>query len=167
MGQTVFHSTYQRGSAADLMDYVEHEQGAELKDHMGRPLDGERQQQMIDKSEREQFQRHGIISPENAEKLDKSQIERATRDTMHEVTKDRESVQWAYTVHEDGGDRPHAHVVMVGDEEDLAMYPDELAEVREIAADKSKAVERSMDVAKKSVRKDKAVTETLKKGVSR
>lgn len=58
--------------------------------------------------------RHIVIPPENADRLDRDQLRRATKRCMRDVLGDRDGVDWAYTVHMDGGDRPHAHVVATG-----------------------------------------------------
>jgi hypothetical protein len=143
---TIVHSTYDHAGAGDLMSYCEHEQAAELKDHMGREMTGRQKQRIIDKSEQVGMERHVMISPENSENLTREQIERVTRDTVHEIAdeQDRETLQYAYTVHEEGGDRSHSHVVMVGSKTDLYMNESDLNKMRGIAHEKAQKQEREI-----------------------
>ena len=71
-------------------------------------------QWLVDLSERHEMSRHMVVSPENADRLDRDQLERATERTLRDTLGDRDGVDYAFAVHMEGGDRPHAHVVATG-----------------------------------------------------
>lgn len=86
---TIYETTYRDGQGAgDLLDYMEREDSP-LRDRTGsRMTDGQREK-FVEKSEKHQFERDIIISPENGEDMDRRDMGRATRQTMSEFVEDR------------------------------------------------------------------------------
>lgn len=111
---TVVVSDFKRSDVSRLMSYAEREREATLRDRHGREMDGRDVQRLVNLSERHEMSRHMVISPENSERLDREQLERATERTLRDTLGDRDGVDYAFAVHMDGGDRPHAHVVATG-----------------------------------------------------
>lgn len=129
---TITDTTYKRGSAANLVDYIEHD--GTLRNRAGLEMDDWERNQLIQRSKQEQFERHVVVSPHNADQLDTDEIGHAVRETINDQF-DGSTVDYAYSVHTDGGDRPHAHVVLVGDEQDLYMDREDCDALRERATD--------------------------------
>jgi len=151
---TVIDSDFKRRDTGALMRYIEHEE-ENLRDRTGQEMDASEQQHLLDRSEENGMSRHLIISPENAEQLENKEIGRATRQTIRETIGSREGVDWAYAVHRDGGDRPHAHVVATGradqpgdplwiDREDLDQIRDR---AHEHSIEQEQGVEHALDQA--------------------
>lgn len=111
---TVAPTDYKRADVGRLVSYVEREREATLHDRHGREMDRTEVQQLIDLSERHEMSRHIIISPENADRLDRERLREATKRMLRDTIGQREGVEYGYTVHMEGGDRPHAHVVATG-----------------------------------------------------
>lgn len=105
---TYFDTDYQETGAGDLMAYIGREGDTPVYDRAGRPMDDEQKDRFIAKSERHEFERHMIISPENGNDLSNDEFGKETRRTMEEFAKGRPSATYAYTVHRDT-EHPHAH----------------------------------------------------------
>lgn len=115
---TYFDTDYQDTGAADLVNYIGREGETLVRDRSGRPMSDERKEQFVEKSERHQFERHMIISPENGDDLSNGELGRETRRTMEQFTKDRPTATYAYSVHRDT-EHPHVHVAATGEKTDL------------------------------------------------
>lgn len=163
--KTVSPTDYRRADVSRLMSYAERERDAILRDRYGREMDGTDAQRLIDLSERHQMSRHIVISPENADRLDRDQLERATKRTLRDVLGERDGVDWAYAVHMDGGDRPHAHVVATGkadrrgdplwmDREDLKRLSDRAHE-RAREQERERQLERDRDQERRRARRER------------
>jgi hypothetical protein len=141
-------TTFRYGGCGAALSYCEHEQDAQLRDQSGRPMSESRKQQMIDRSQSEQFERHMVLSPDPSEvDMDRDGMSEATRETMNEWAEDKD-VEYAYAVHQDSGNQKHAHVVAVGDKSDLYMEQPEIDHVEEIGQEQFRAVQkqRSQDL---------------------
>ncbi|GGN26497.1 relaxase/mobilization nuclease domain-containing protein [Halarchaeum nitratireducens] len=156
---TVIDSDFERRDTGALMRYIEHEE-ENLRDRTGQEMDASEQQHLLDRSEEHGMSRHLIISPENAEQLDNEEIGRATRKTIRETIGSHEGVDWAYAVHRDGGDRPHAHVVATGRADQpgdpLWIDRDDLDQIRDRAHEHSIEQEQGVEYAL-----DQALDESL------
>ena len=126
---TIIKTSYQDGSAADLMAYISRD-GHAVKDRTGRELSLGEQAQFVDQSEDYEFEREMIVSPERGEELSQRELELRTRQTMREFTEDRPSARYVYAVHDDS-DHVHSHVVLTGERDDLYMDRDTIRRVRE------------------------------------
>lgn len=84
---TYFDTDYQETGAGDLMAYIGREGDTPVYDRAGRPMDDEQKDRFIAKSERHEFERHMIISPENGNDLSNDEFGKETRRTMEEFAK--------------------------------------------------------------------------------
>ncbi|WP_092907913.1 relaxase/mobilization nuclease domain-containing protein [Halostagnicola kamekurae] len=159
---TVIDSDFKRRDTGALMSYIEHEE-EELRNRTGQEMDATEQQHLLDRSRKNEMSRHFIISPENADQLSNKEIGRATRQTIRETIGSREGVNWAYAVHRDGGDRPHAHVVATGRADQsgdpLWIDSDDLDQIRDRAHENCIEQEQGIDHAL-----DQAMDESLSQG---
>lgn len=105
---TYLDTDYQNTGAGDLVNYIGREGDTPVYDRAGRPMSEEQKEQFIEKSERHEFERHMIISPENGNDLSNDELGRETRKTMEQFTKGRPTATYAYSVHRDT-DHPHVH----------------------------------------------------------
>lgn len=128
---TIVQTTYRDGGATNLLDYMERE-GSPLRDRTGRELSREQREKFVAKSERHNVQRDLIISPANGKELTDRDLDRGTRRTMREFTRDRRTATYAYAVHRDT-EHPHVHVAVTGEKRDLYMDREDIAETREVA----------------------------------
>lgn len=148
---TVAPTDFQRGSVDDLASYAEREEDAELRNRHGEPMSASEKQQLIDRSEDHQMSRHIIVSPENADQLDREQMSTATKQTMQETIGQREGVEYGYSVHMEGGDRPHSHVVATGKADNpgdpLWLDQDDLEELSNTAHDRAIEQDHGIDNA--------------------
>jgi hypothetical protein len=144
--ETVAPTDYQRSGVGRLASYAEREPDATLRDRHGREMDGADVQRLVDTSERHEMSRHIVVSPENADRLDRDQLERATKRTLRDTLGDRHGVDYAYAVHMNGGDRPHAHVVATGKADQqgdpLWLDQDDLERLSDRAHERAKEQER-------------------------
>jgi Relaxase/Mobilisation nuclease domain len=129
---TYLDTDYRDTGAGDLVNYIGREGDTPVHDRAGRPMSDERKEQFVEKSERHQFERHMIISPENGNDLSNDELGRETRRTMEQFTKGRPTATYAYSVHRDT-EHPHAHVAMTGEKTDLYMDKSDIEETREHA----------------------------------
>jgi len=150
--QTVTPSDYQRDSIDELASYIEREEEATLRDRTGQEMDSQNLQRLIDKSERHEMSRHIVISPENADSLDRQEMDSMAKRTLRDTLGEREGVDYAYAVHEDGGDRPHAHVAATGRangaDDPLWLDADDLQEMADVAHEHSLEVSRGKTLQK-------------------
>lgn len=127
---TTFVQTDYRGTGAgDLLTYISREGDLPVRDRAGRELTDTRETRFLEKSERHQFNRHLIISPENGNDLTARELGRETRHTLEDFTEGRPSATYTYTVHQDT-EHPHVHVAMTGEKTDLYMDTDDIERVR-------------------------------------
>lgn len=129
---TYLDTDYRDSGAGDLVNYIGREGDTPVHDRAGRPMSAEKKERFIEKSERHEFERHMILSPENGTDLSNDELGRETRRTMEQFTKGRPTATYAYTVHRDT-DHPHAHVAMTGEKTDLYMDKGDIENVRERA----------------------------------
>ncbi|KYH23777.1 hypothetical protein HAPAU_38560 [Halalkalicoccus paucihalophilus] len=137
---TYLDTDYRDTGSGDLVNYIGREGDTPVCDRADRPMSDERKEQFVEKSERHQFERHMIISPENGNDLSNDELGRETRKTMEQFTKGRPTATYAYSVHRDT-EHPHAHVAMTGEKTDLYMDKGDIEETREHANERM--VERS------------------------
>lgn len=139
---TIYETSYRSGQGAgDLLDYIQRE-GSPLKDRTGQDMSAEQRERFEEKSEKHQFERDIIISPENGEDLSREDMGRATRQHMSEFTEDRPTVDYCYAVHDDT-ENQHVHVAATGEKDDLYMDSEDIMEQREHAHDRFQDRERS------------------------
>lgn len=142
---TVTPSGYQRDSVAELTSYIEREKNAQLRDRTGKVMDSDDVQQLIDESERHGMSRHVVISPENADSLDRNQMSQMAKRTLRETLGQREGVEYGYAVHTEDGDRPHAHVAATGrangSGDPLWLDSDDLENMADVAQEKAQEVQ--------------------------
>lgn len=124
----IAETKYRRGSVANLLSYIGRDENV-LKNRAGLEMDNQDIQHLIDRSEKHQFERHYIISPKNW--MTDRELEEATRDSINQYF-DGPTVDFAYSVHRDEKG-PHAHVALVGSEDDLEAYPPELEEFNDLS----------------------------------
>jgi type IV secretory pathway VirD2 relaxase len=143
---SVVYSDYQRDDAGALAKYVQKDD-TQLRDRYGQAMDQRDVDRLVDRSDQHQMSRHFVVSPENAEHLDQEQLGRITRETMRDEL--GEDVEFGYAVHEDGGDRPHAHVVATGranqSGDPLWIDSDDLDRIRERVHDRARDLEPERD----------------------
>lgn len=129
---TYLDTNYRDSGADDLVNYIGREGDTPVLDRAGRPMSNKQKERFVEKSERHQFERHVIISPENGNDLSNDELGKETRRTMEQFTKDRPTVTYAYSVHRDT-EHPHTHVAMTGEKTDLYMDRGDVENVRETA----------------------------------
>lgn len=134
-GQAVVKTSYRRAGAGDLMDYIEQDSRDDLRDHTGETLDADEREAFENVSERHEFTREFIISPENGDQLDDREMSRQTRATMSDTLDGRPNTSYVYGIHRDT-DNPHVHVAATGPENSLYMDRDDLDDVREHSAER-------------------------------
>jgi hypothetical protein len=130
-------TNYETGSdpATGLTEYMS--QDHDLRDHTGRDLDEQQKEQFEQQAARNGFSRQIVLSPDG-DHLSADELDRATRETLNEWTRDHDTTEYVYSVHEDT-DNPHAHIAATAtrDSQDLWMDDDDLRELQdEIAADR-------------------------------
>lgn len=140
---TIVQTSYRTGGAGSLLDYMERE-GSPLRDRSGNRLTDRQREQFIDKSEGHNFQRDFIISPSNRHDLTDQEIDRATRKTMREYTRDKPTADYTYAIHRDT-ENPHAHVAVTGERRELYMDNDDLDQLKERAGRTYSRTQRSRD----------------------
>ena len=139
----IVKTDYQRGDAGDLLAYMERDDHT-LYNHVGEEMTTEEKTEFLQKSERHEFERQLIFSPERDD-LDERDLHRATRSTMTEFLQDQPTADYCYSVHTDT-DNPHVHIAATGDVDsgDLFMQRDDIRELRDdIAAERFQ--DRSLD----------------------
>ena len=142
---TITDTAYREGGANRIIGYVRYkEEKTQMKDHVGRDMSKEELKDFVERTEEHQFHRHISISPANAENLENGDLERATRNTVDEFF-DSDSVSYCYGIHDETGNRKHAHVILAGSKDDLYMNPQHCDELREIAHEQCKSQERSLE----------------------
>ena len=129
---TFVQTDYRDQGAGKLLAYIGREGDTPVYDRAGRPLSSAQKARFIAASDRHQFNRHLIISPENGSELSNDELGRETRRTLEEFTKGRPSATYAYTVHRDT-EHPHAHIALTGEKTDLYMDRKAIERVREQA----------------------------------
>jgi hypothetical protein len=144
--KTVVRSDYQRTDVRRLASYAEREPEATMRDRHGQEMDDQDLERLAERSDRHQMSRHIVVSPANADALDREQMSEATKRSLRESIGQRDGVDYGYSVHMDGGDRPHAHVVATGQAnqrgDPLWMDEADLQELREQAHDHAQEQER-------------------------
>lgn len=133
----IVDTSYQRGAADDLLSYMERD-GYQLETATGDEMSQEEKAEFIEKSEKHEFEREIIISPERDD-LDDDELARSTRQTMTEFLEDQPTADYCYAVHNSDDDRGHVHVATTGDIDngDLYMDSEDIQQFRdEIAAEK-------------------------------
>lgn len=131
------NTTYREHGAGDLVTYIRRgdrsvADDVPLKNRAGRELSDSEIEGFIAKTERHNFERDIIISPENGADLSQRELERATRATMNEFTDGRPTASYVYAVHEDT-EHPHVHVAVAGDKQDLYMDREDIMQTRDHA----------------------------------
>lgn len=129
---TVYKTDYRdnEGTGA-LTNYLQHD-GHAVRDRAGREMTDEELDRFNDRSAG-QRNRQLIISPANGNDLSQREFDRATREYMSEMIKDRPTADYVYSIHEDTENR-HAQIAMTAsDKSDLEMYPEDIREERERA----------------------------------
>ena len=142
---TFIQTTYRSGRGASaLMEYMDRETGADdllnymdreetsLRSAHGQPLSNGEREAFIQKSERHQFVRDVIVSPENGQDLSARELAQGVRSTMNDFIEDRPTASYVYALHQDT-EHPHAHVALTGERRDLFMDRDDIEHVREHA----------------------------------
>lgn len=144
---TVTPSDFQRDSCSELLSYMEREDGVTLRDRTGQEMSSDDLQRLVDKSERHQMSRHIVISPENADSLDRDRLNKMAKRTLRDTLGDRQGVDYAYAIHTEDGDRPHAHVAATGRANDpgdpLWLDADDLQGIADRAHEHSQQLEKS------------------------
>lgn len=133
----IIDTSYQRGAADDLLSYMERD-GYQLETATGDEMSQEEKAEIIEKSEKHEFEREIIISPERDD-LDDDELARSTRQTMTEFLADQPTADYCYAVHNSDDDRGHVHVATTGDIDNGDLYMDsgDIQQFRdEIAAEK-------------------------------
>lgn len=138
---TITDTNYRPHGAGALMAYIGRD-GNAIKDRTGRELSVGEQADFIDQSTEYEFTRQIIVSPERGDELSDRELDLRTRQIMRELTQDRPSVRYVYSVHRDT-DHPHAHVVLTGTREDLYMDVEDIDRVRAQATENFREVERA------------------------
>ena len=138
-------TTYRSGRGASaLVEYMDRETGADdllnymdreetpLRSAHGQPLSEGEREAFIQKSERHQFVRDVIVSPENGQDLSARELAQGVRSTMNDFLEDRPTASYVYALHQDT-EHPHAHVALTGERRDLFMDREDIEHVREHA----------------------------------
>lgn len=79
---------------------------------------------------------------------------------MRELTQDRPSVRYVYSVHRDT-DHPHAHVVLTGTKEDLYMDVEDIDRVRAKATENFREAERRAECEVGTDRQSRMLAEAM------
>lgn len=163
---SVAFSDFARDSASSLLSYIEREKGTKLRDRHGNEMDSSDVQRLIDKSEKHQMSRQIVISPENAENLNRNQLAQVGKETLREVLGDREGVDYGFGVHMEGGDRPHVQAAATGRAnspgDPLWLDSEDLEQIKQIGHEKSQQV--GLSQVKQSV--EKTIEKAATKGMS-
>jgi len=150
--KTVTPSDFQRDSASELVSYMKRKEDAQLRDRTGQKMDSADVQRLIEKSERHEMSRHIVISPENADSLDRKQMSQMAKRTLRNTLGNREGVDYGYAIHTEDGDRPHAHVAATGRAQQpgdpLWLDSDDLQNMADVAHEQSQQLQRDHSVAK-------------------
>lgn len=125
----VMQTTYRDGrDASRLLSYIERD--TELRNRLGDEMSEREIQAFIEKSERHQFERDMILSPENGDELTDDELSLHTRQIMGEFLEGRPTATYCYAMHRDT-EHPHVHVALTGERRDLYMDQEDIQEVRE------------------------------------
>lgn len=126
---TFFQTSHRHAGCGDLLAYIERDARDDLRNHRGEPLTDQERAAMLAHSERHEFTRDFIISPENGERLSDRELSLRTRQTMREFLDDRPNTVYAYGIHRDT-EHPHVHVAIAGSQNSLYMDMDDIRETR-------------------------------------
>ncbi len=142
----IVKTDFQRGGAGDLVDYIKYDRKAgkervPVRDPSGRDLDQSELEQFAEQSKADGMERHFIISPDPDAQLGTKELDRGTRRLLSDWRSGRPSVNYVYAIH-DGGEKPHVHAAVTGQERDLRMDRNDMVEFRERARDAFGEVER-------------------------
>lgn len=142
----IVKTDFQRSDAGDLVDYIKYDRKASkqrvpVRDHSGRSLDDAEIEQFVERSEANEMERHFIISPDPSARISKPELDRGTRRLLSDWRADRPSVSYVYAIH-DGGDKPHVHAALTGQERDLWMGRDDVVELNDQAREAFREEER-------------------------
>ncbi|WP_254547488.1 relaxase/mobilization nuclease domain-containing protein [Halomarina pelagica] len=126
---TFFQTSHRHAGCGDLLAYIERDARDDLRNHRGEPLTDQERAAMLAHSERHEFTRDFIISPENGDRLSDRELSLRTRQTMREFLADRPNTVYAYGIHRDT-EHPHVHVAIAGSQNSLYMDLNDIRETR-------------------------------------
>lgn len=142
----IVKTDFQRGGAADLVEYIKYDrkqdkQRVPVRDHAGRDLEDADLKRFVEQSETKGMERHFIISPDPDAQMSAKELDRGTRRLLSDWRSARPSASYVYAIHS-GGEKPHVHAAVTGQERDLWMDRDDVVEFREQARDAYREAER-------------------------
>ncbi len=159
----IVKTDFQRGGAGDLVDYIKYDGKAgkervPVRDPSGRDLDDADLERFVERSKENGIERHFIVSPDPDAQLRSKDLDRGTRRLLSDWQSDRPSVSYVYAIH-DGGEKPHVHTAVTGQERDLRMDRTDIEEFREQARDAFREAERLPAKERESVQQREQVSE--------
>ncbi|MEW6069018.1 MAG: hypothetical protein AB1485_00205 [Candidatus Thermoplasmatota archaeon] len=129
----ILKTSYRQDCAKALTEYISRRRHLDIRDRNGNVMSQEEIDRFIDKSEKHNFEREFIISPDDHEIAVDNMIN-YTREGMEQwiAESNRESVDYIYCVHYDTLHHPHVHVAMIGRAKDLRMYKSEIQHAQDM-----------------------------------
>jgi len=130
---------FRPGGAGNLVDYIQRDrsqdavQSVDVRNPSGRQLAESEVDRFVEKSQRFQFQRHLIVSPDPDGQYTPAEVSANTREVMNREFGQRPTTDYVYAVHRDT-EFPHAHVAATGRESELEMDRSEINRLRERAS---------------------------------
>ncbi|KYH23732.1 hypothetical protein HAPAU_42120 [Halalkalicoccus paucihalophilus] len=130
---TIYKTDYADDAGTEkLTNYLQHDQQA-IRDRTGRPMSKKEIEQFNEKAAGKR-NRHIIISPRDHGERSDEDLDRATRRYMRDMTEERPTADYVYSVHDDKENGRDVHIAMTAnDKTDLAMYPDDIERERKRA----------------------------------
>lgn len=141
---------YQNSGASQLLSYISREPH-ELRDRQGNRMSGNDVEEFVDRSERNQYEEHWVLSPDHGEHLSDDELSLAARKTMSEHVSDRPTATYCYAIHRDT-EHPHVQVAVTGEKRDLWTDQQDLDKVRERAREHTREREHQHERAREQKR---------------
>ena len=127
--------------AGQLTSYIGRDDH-QLRNRRGEKLDKQEREKFIERSQKYEYERQIIISPENGDELSKRELSLGARRSMREFCRDRPSAEYVYAVHQDT-EHPHAQIAVTGQKSDLWTNQDDLNRLKERAREQFREQQRT------------------------
>ena len=127
--------------AGQLTSYIGRDDH-QLRNRRGEPLNREEREEFIERSQKYEYERQIIISPEHGDELSRQELSLGARRSMREFCRDRPSAEYVYAVHEDT-EHPHAQVAVTGQKSDLWTDQDDLDRLKDRAREQFREQQRT------------------------
>lgn len=142
---TIYKTDYQDGTGTEkLTNYMSHD-NQPVRDRTGREMSESELEQFNEKADGKR-NRHIIISPRDHDNLSEQELDRSTRRYMRDMTEERPTADYVYSVHDDKENGRDVHIAMTAnDKTDLEMYPNDIERERKRAHEHYRQQERERE----------------------